>query len=253
MAEMKVCLKCGLEKGLDRFSKDSRLKQGLRYCCKECDKKVSFTNAEQIKKTSRDWYLNNKERRSETVKNWKAENVEKVKEDQKRWLIENLDRSNEVKRKWYADNKERILSVKKVWISKNIEKERERQKRIRSTPRGRLSKCVGGSMRNSLKARKAGRHWEDLVGYSLDDLMRHLEKQFKPEMNWDNHGSYWHIDHKIPIAAFNYETPDDIDFKRCWSLKNLQPLWYVDNIRKSDNLEKPFQPSLALAEVANGR
>lgn len=59
----------------------------------------------------------------------------------------------------------------------------------------------------------------------------------------------WHIDHKIPKSAFNFETPEDIDFKRCWALKNLQPLWAAENIKKHDRVDKPFQPSLAIGGV----
>ena len=43
---------------------------------------------------------------------------------------------------------------------------------------------------------------------------------------------------------FTYETPEDIDFKRCWALKNLQPLEAKENLRKQAKLDKPFQPSL---------
>jgi hypothetical protein len=49
-----------------------------------------------------------------------------------------------------------------------------------------------------------------------------------------------------PITAFNFNTPEDIDFKRCWALSNLQPLWARDNLSKQNKLIKPFQPSLLL-------
>jgi len=94
---------------------------------------------------------------------------------------------------------------------------------------------------------KAGRQWETLVNFTVDQLKQHLEKLFTPEMTWENYGTYWHIDHKIPIAVFNYEKPEDIDFRLCWSLKNLQPLEKIENIKKKDKLEKPFQPSLKIA------
>jgi 5-methylcytosine-specific restriction endonuclease McrA len=64
-------------------------------------------------------------------------------------------------------------------------------------------------------------------------------------MSFDNYGE-WHVDHKIPLSAHNYETPDDEDFKRAWALKNLQPMWGPENISKGAKLDKEFQPSLAL-------
>lgn len=75
----------------------------------------------------------------------------------------------------------------------------------------------------------------------------HLERQFLPGMTWENHGRFgWHIDHIIPLSAFNFETPDHIDFKRAWALSNLQPLWWQDNLKKRAKIEGAFQPSLAI-------
>ena len=54
-------------------------------------------------------------------------------------------------------------------------------------------------------------------------------------MTWKNHGK-WHIDHIVPKSFFRYKNTDDVEFKYCWSLDNLQPLWAKDNFSKSDNL-----------------
>lgn len=119
--------------------------------------------------------------------------------------------------------------------------------RHRNDPKTRLNRRISKSISNGLSKGKQGSSWRDLVGWDADDLRLHLERQFKKGMTWDNYGTCWHIDHKIPIAAFNFESHEDIDFKRCWSLKNLQPLWSMENIIKSDKVIRPFQPSLAIA------
>jgi len=75
----------------------------------------------------------------------------------------------------------------------------------------------------------------ELLGYSVEQLKQHLESQFTEGMTWDNYGE-WHIDHIIPRAKLKYETTDDENFKKCWSLDNLQPLWALDNQRKSDKI-----------------
>jgi len=62
-------------------------------------------------------------------------------------------------------------------------------------------------------------------------------------MAWGNIDK-WHIDHKTPIAAFNFEKPEDEDFKKCWALENLQPLWAKENMKKHKKLVKPVQQSL---------
>ena len=110
----------------------------------------------------------------------------------------------------------------------------------------RLSRAMAHRIRFSLAGGKGRKQWENLVGFGLDSLRKHLESHFKDGMTWENYGS-WHIDHKIPITAFNYQGPGDIDFKRCWSLKNLQPMWAVENIRKGNHMDIPFQPSLSIS------
>lgn len=92
-------------------------------------------------------------------------------------------------------------------------------------------------MRTSLNSDKAGHSWEDLVDYTLEELKAHIENLFQPGMSWDNYGKYgWHIDHKTPVSSFNIGSYDCEDFKKCWSLENLQPLWAKDNLRKGNKL-----------------
>jgi len=100
----------------------------------------------------------------------------------------------------------------------------------------RVHSNVSRSMRYSFKENelsKNGRKWENLVGYTREKLMEHLESQFLEGMNWDNYGKFgWHIDHKIPKCNFKFNSVDDVEFKKCWSLDNLQPLWAKQNWRK---------------------
>jgi len=108
----------------------------------------------------------------------------------------------------------------------------------KSYKKKRLSNTVSTRMRQSLNGCKYGRHWEDLVGYTLNELKIHLELLFQDGMTWKNHGLFgWHIDHKRPINSFNITSYNCDDFKECWSLDNLQPLWATDNLKKSDNYE----------------
>ena len=94
-----------------------------------------------------------------------------------------------------------------------------------------LNNTMRRNIRRALKGKKNGRHWETLVGYTLAELMQTLEKEFRGGMSWKNYGT-WHIDHIIPLVRFTYEFPDDPEFKKAWRLKNLQPLWADENLRK---------------------
>lgn len=154
------------------------------------------------------------------------------------------------RKEWNAKNREKKAEYLREWRRKNPEKQKEANKRAdvkkMGTTKGRLNNIMSCGIRFSLvKGTKDGRHWERLVGFTLGQLKKHLEKQFKDGMTWENRGK-WQVDHKVPKAAFNFESPGDLDFKRCWALKNLQPMWATDNFKKNDKLDKPFQPSLSI-------
>lgn len=88
-------------------------------------------------------------------------------------------------------------------------------------------------MRQSLNGERKSDSWSKLVNYTLDELRKHLESLFQEGMTWDNYGK-WHIDHVIPISSFNITSDSCEDFKECWKLSNLQPLWAIDNLKKSN-------------------
>ena len=75
----------------------------------------------------------------------------------------------------------------------------------------------------------------ELLGYSVEDLKKHLESQFKDGMSWSNHGKFgWHIDHILPCASFDLTNPEEQ--KKCFHYSNLQPLWWNENLAKSKHL-----------------
>lgn len=102
----------------------------------------------------------------------------------------------------------------------------------RSTPKGNLDHRMSQLVRYSLTSeKKRGRKWESLVGYSISDLLEHIQRQFCKGMSWENM-SEWHIDHIVPKSSFNYTSPEDDEFKACWAMSNLRPLWSEENLRK---------------------
>lgn len=120
----------------------------------------------------------------------------------------------------------------RIWRQRNREYLTEyRRQHLRANPQLRLKETLACAIATSLRGRKAGRHWETLVGYTLAVLMCHLELLFQPGMTWENYGK-WHVDHIRPISSFRYTSPDDPDFRKCWALSNLQPLWAHDNLSK---------------------
>jgi hypothetical protein len=87
---------------------------------------------------------------------------------------------------------------------------------------------------NALKAKGKSKRTKDLLGCSVSDLKRYLESLFQNGMSWDNYGD-WHIDHVRPCASFDLSDPEQQ--KRCFHYSNLQPLWALDNLKKSSRVE----------------
>jgi hypothetical protein len=97
--------------------------------------------------------------------------------------------------------------------------------------RRRLSQLTYNLVKRILKPRKMKKknHSEVILGYTRDDLRRHIESQFQIGMSWENYcHKTWHIDHIRPISSFSADAlPSEIS-----ALSNLQPLWAKDNQRK---------------------
>lgn len=117
-----------------------------------------------------------------------------------------------------------------AWNSKNIDP-------VHRTLRNRISR----RLRHALSGRNLSKNWKDtfeVLGFTAETLKSHLESKFQPGMSWDNIGC-WQIDHVTPDSWFNYNSMDDADFKKCWSLNNLQPMWADLNKSKGARFAGP--------------
>ncbi len=134
---------------------------------------------------------------------------------------------------------------RRLYHLKNFEREQERDRRRRQQPRVRIRQAISAGVRKSLEDGKNGRSWESLVGYTLAELMAHLESQFTKGMTWENRGQNgWHIDHIKPMSHFNFTSPDDPEFLECWSLWNLRPVWGKENMSRGNRVGQHPLPLL---------
>ena len=103
------------------------------------------------------------------------------------------------------------------------------------SPKRELCDRISASMRRALKKGVDGLKWESLVGYTRKDLFLRLDKTMPRGCTWaDFDSGDLHIDHIIPVAEFDFKSPNDPDFKECWALENLQLLTAEDNVGKWD-------------------
>lgn len=100
------------------------------------------------------------------------------------------------------------------------------QFKLTVTLRNRLRAAIKGNF-------KSGSAVRDL-GCTIEELKARLESMWHPGMTWDNYAiDGWHIDHIKPLSSFNLEDPEQL--KEACHYTNLQPLWAIDNLKKSDN------------------
>lgn len=216
--EKKICTKCGIEKSLDDFYAERYHKDGKASWCKMC---------KEIAK-----------------KQWRESNLERIRKVYKEYRQRNKQKRNEYSKQWRESNAEKRKIYQKQWNSNNPEYFKQR---LKNNPKYRISRNIGKAIWACLRNQKANKAWLSLVPYTLVDLIKHLKKTLPSGYIWqDFTDGRLHLDHKIPISAFNFTKPEHIDFKRCWALSNLQLLPVKINLEKASKLTKPFQPSLAL-------
>lgn len=89
-----------------------------------------------------------------------------------------------------------------------------------------------------LRSGKNGKTTQQILGYSLEELRQHLERQFVDGMSWEafKRGEI-HIDHIIPVCEFDVKEVGDAEFAACWALSNLRPMWAADNLKKNRKVE----------------
>ena len=160
----------------------------------------------------------------------------------KKYREKNKTRLSESHQKWSKQNREHLNEYHKEWREKNIERHRENKRNYERTrkandPIYKLISNFRTAIYQVLKENNVEKngHYFEVLKYTPEELINHLETQFKDGMTWDNYGE-WHVDHKVAISHHNIQEIGDEEFMKCWSLNNLQPMWGEENIRKSNKI-----------------
>lgn len=195
----------------------------------------------------------NKIKKRESCKKWRLKNPNYKKEYAKRnkdvikkvnaeYYLKNKIRINEKNKKYYKNNKNKqnIRNLKNYY--KNKIKYRKTQKRYESKKYKnnslfKLKKNLRSRIYKIFKTQNIYKNKKclELLGCSFDKVKKYLESQFKEGMTWDNHSQFgWHIDHIIPLSSFDLSDPEQAKKACHWT--NLQPLWWDENLKKSNKL-----------------
>lgn len=245
---MKTCTKCKAEKPLAEFHNCASKTSGKFSACKTCRNSANRKKAREIghdvlyqkaiakdpdglKRKSRAYYLKNREKII-------AQNAKRRRQ--------NPDEAKDARRRDYLKNKTRYIKRAKDWVKENPEKRkiiaRGYSDRFRKNPKNRPALIARRMLSRALEAtsssRNRGGRTFDALGYSMQEFVFHMERQFLDGMSWENHGE-WHVDHIIPVSemvSLGVNDPKDIN-----SLNNLRPLWAKDNLTKSSGFDLSVQ------------
>lgn len=147
----------------------------------------------------------------------------------------------EASRRYEAKFPDRANAAKKRWVLNNSSKKREIDRRhyrnnYREGSQFQISVTYRNRVREVLRGEYKSARTLELLGCSFEESRRHIEKQFRPGMTWENYGPVWHIDHVRPCASFDLSDP--VQQRECFHYSNLQPLFAQENREKSDKWVK---------------
>ena len=126
----------------------------------------------------------------------------------------------EQNRIYKIENRDKINETRRKYIKEKVKDDLFRLKRN--------MKCL-----ISTKIKKT-KHTNDYLGSDILLIKKWIEFNFDDIMSWDNHGSYWEIDHTIAVANFNlYSVNEQL---LCFNWKNLMPLKREINQKKSNKI-----------------
>lgn len=201
--------------------------------CLDCDKdlvdaKGPKKRCDICNKEHRKLYLRARENNPKR----KQQNLER----QKRFYHNNKDKRKEYSKKY------RNGSTRQKYLAN---KKRNSYKRYHNNIQTKLSELLRTRLYMALKAQglQKNNSTMELVGCSKEELIQHLESQFKDGMCWQNWSlNGWHIDHIRPVSSFDLSDPAQV--KECFHFSNLQPLWAIENLQKSNSWDEGPQDDI---------
>lgn len=221
--QTKLCPTCKVKKTIDQYNKDKTRKDNLQRECKECchNHHNKHYHTKKSPRLNENLKVNHKVC-SGCKQELLFDQFNKLKLG--RFGIDSICKTcRKIKEKeWRNNNKEKINQYRKD------KKLSDPQFKLKNILRLRLLDAL--KRHNTTKKHSAIK----LLGCSIEHCKQHLQSQFKPEMNWNNHGTVWEIDHIIPCDSF--DLTDIEQQNKCFHYTNLQPLTVSENRSKKNKI-----------------
>lgn len=218
--ENKKCKRCGVIKPLSDFNKSKDKKDGYRSECRDCNKayQIVYRNEHnnELKNYHHNYQMTVRPKKPRQPKLNKP-HIKKRRTKEQREIYNTLIKQKRTLRT--EEEKQRKRDFEKRWKDAN--------------PGIRIACNLRSRIWNALTGNRKCYKFYDVVGCDLDFLKLYLESKFTDGMSWTNYGQYgWHVDHIKPCDAFDFTDP--LQQKECFHYTNLQPLWWLDNLTKSN-------------------
>lgn len=233
-----ICKSCFKSLSYDNFFNNNTYKLGITRVCKGC---IYIKTREKIK----EYKIKNKEIIKQ--KNTEYNNRPKSKEIRKIWMEKNQDKviasKNKNKKnksisdaKYRANNIDLIKANQKEYCRKNRKELSEKRRKRRNTdPVFNLTERLRNRLRFVITNKRYTKHAPTIkvIGISYEDLKIYIERLFTKGMTWSKllKGEI-HIDHIIPLSIAKTEE----ELLTLCHYTNLQPLWALDNLTKSNKV-----------------
>lgn len=226
---VKTCTKCGECKPAtpDYFHAYKRSPDGRRSVCKVCRAAENVERNAEFTAKKRAHYAANKDRILAGCREYYQANIEAQRASGLERHYRNRELRLQQMREYRNANRDSILE------SQRRRNREDFAKRYGTDLQFTLKHRLRALIRVSLSNGREGRRMQEILGYGVDELRQHLERQFTRGMSWEKmlRGEI-HIDHIRPVASFNITGVDDPAFKECWCLSNLRPAWANENLSK---------------------
>ena len=193
---MKLCKKCNIEKPLNDFCNRKGEIDGKHRYCKTCLNGDFKTYYHTSGRKESDYYKSYRDQNKEYFNNYSNNHYHTNKDLYREWN----------KNKYDTDIGFRIKHVTSSRISQALK------------------------TYNTLKNNRT----IEYLGCDMEEYTQYLEFKFNSEMNWNNYGEYWEIDHIKPIDSFDLNIEENLYL--CFHYTNTQPLEKTKNREKSNKI-----------------
>jgi hypothetical protein len=160
-----------------------------------------------------------------------------------------MRKRTEQRRAWDNANKEYKKQRQREWWAafranrpeEYKERMRQMRKREASKPINRVISNVRKRLRDVMKGKRAALN---VVGCTRKQLQEHLQSQFTKKMHWNNYGTYWHVDHIVPVSHFDLTNAEHVKLVHHYT--NLRPMEAVANRLRGNKIDRPVQIHLPI-------